>query len=282
MLGLCSFTVFVGFSFAICNMAVFEATRIPAFVDGVMDSLHDGFPDQPHITIQTVIDDALHSSAKADHVPLELLECDLDFDVACPTGWADVGDGGACLAPMSYAGPCDYHVEFGKLLPMDKYLKAAECDARFPCRSRCEEDFEQVCPAGWRDDAAAGCAAPHDYAGPCVARKRFALISVADRATFGRQCGVRWPCRKSLQHGLRMERLAMHSTWTETCIIDYNAPCPRGWRIERMRSCRAPSEYSGQCSYSFTPANYTAEMKKAWAGVCSAEWPCVDKSIVTR
>lgn len=100
---------------------------------------------------------------------------------------------------------------------------------------RCEEDFNQMCPQGWRFDAANGCVAPSGrhsacvlihsllqqlsaagYDGPCVLRKRFALDAVAEKQTFGviqflvvppsprswaqgMQCAVQWPCRGNLQ-----------------------------------------------------------------------------------
>jgi len=242
---------------------------------GLLNMLQQHFADEPDVSIQEALKEASTWAAANEDLPLDILGCDLDLDAACPLGWADAGDGGSCLAPQIYNGRCGNRVQFGGLLPIEKLEQAGRCGVQFPCRGRCEEDFNQMCPQGWRFDAANGCVAPSGYDGPCVLRKRFALDAVAEKQTFGMQCAVQWPCHGNLQRTLRLGHLGIPGGFDDECISDYSLPCPRGWRLEKEH-CHAPASYSGLCGMLGAMGHYTHQMKEAWAEVCSARWPCVN------
>ena len=59
---------------------------MPTFLDGVMGTLRSAFPDQPDVSIEAAIQEALRAAAATESVPLDMLGCDTDFDAACPIG----------------------------------------------------------------------------------------------------------------------------------------------------------------------------------------------------
>lgn len=264
-----------------CVAACNAADSFQRLADNVLDDLRSVFSDEPNISIQVAVHEALTAAAAAAGIPPILRACDVDFDAACPIGWTDAGDSASCLAPHLYDGPCDSRVDFGSLLPIDKLTKAAKCQAHLPCRGACEEDFEHACPADWQLDALGQCNAPIGYEGSCVTKKRFSGSSSADKKLFGNVCGVRWPCRQSLRNLLQVGRVALPGAFHDDCIPNYNALCPRGWKTEREQSCSAPLSYSGLCGYSVSPLSYTTQMKEAWAAVCSARWPCSGDAVAS-
>jgi CPW-WPC domain-containing protein len=259
--------VVVGFCALHVDIAAAQAWPNSA---GLLNVLRQHFTDEPDVSIHEALKEASKWAAENEDVPLDIDGCDLDLDAACPLGWADAGDGGSCLAPQVYNGRCGDRVQFGGLLPMEKMEQAERCGVHFSCRGQCQEDFNRMCPQGWRFDAANGCVAPSGYDGPCVRRKRFALDAVAEKRTFGTQCAVQWPCRENLQGTLRIP-----GGFDDECVSDYSVPCPRGWRLEKEH-CHAPASYSGLCSMAGAMGHYTHEMKEAWAEVCSARWRCAN------
>ena len=64
-----------------------EAQRVPTFLDGALDTLRSAFPDQPDVSIEAAIQEALRAAAATESVPLDVLGCDTDFDAACPIGF---------------------------------------------------------------------------------------------------------------------------------------------------------------------------------------------------
>merc|ERR1711920_1061138 len=94
---------------------------------------------------------------------------------ACPAGWADLGDGANCMAPLGFEGPCDSIVPFGGLAPKEKSALASRCGATFPCTGARPADYSVPCPAKWSLGSDGDCFAPAEYTGPCVTRKRFFL-----------------------------------------------------------------------------------------------------------
>lgn len=58
--------------------------------------------------------------------------CTQNFDSQCPAGWA-TGDGGMCLAPSSYAGPCDYGLNTTLMDASQKAAFGLKCATDWPC-----------------------------------------------------------------------------------------------------------------------------------------------------
>lgn len=57
--------------------------------------------------------------------------CDMDLSAKCPAGWDDADD--LCVAPVTYAGKCEYTVNTDDMNEAEKQAFASHCDVRFPC-----------------------------------------------------------------------------------------------------------------------------------------------------
>ena len=189
-----------------------------------------------------------------------------DYNLPCPSGWVDRGDGDACDAPVSYDGPCGGTLHFGGLAAHEKMDLANSCGVVFDRVGDCTADFSTPCPVGWRLVGAGECSAPASYAGPCVRRKVFNSMVAADKAWFQDVCDVKWPCRASWVSFLR-------PSTPDECKEDFTKPCPHNWE-ERTDVCLAPAAYDGPCSVALAAATFTAEEKHAVSQNCGAPWPC--------
>jgi len=58
--------------------------------------------------------------------------CAKNYAAQCPDGWSS-GDKGMCLAPSSYAGPCDYGLNTTLLDAPQKVAFSSKCAADWPC-----------------------------------------------------------------------------------------------------------------------------------------------------
>lgn len=144
------------------------------------------------------------------------LDCEPDFQQACPNGWLLVSD--VCVASMSsdssyqYTGPC---IPFAGLLNFtaeEKMIYADRCEVTF-CKSRaalsagpsgsniiggaqCDMDFTRPCPLGWiQIGTLAGHCYGNAYAGACRPVVSLDDLQRIGVAIFASRCGVRWPCR---------------------------------------------------------------------------------------
>ena len=156
------------------------------------DAISEQFPQAS----QVIVADALSEALVAEEVPLSEAGCVRDYSAPCPLGWVDVGDGGTCLAPDAYAGPCGESVDYRGLSAHEKMLAASRCGAAFPCINGCTADYSVLCPVGWSESLGI-CEAPADYAGPCVGKKGFASVNAVGKSKFANMCAVQWPCRQA-------------------------------------------------------------------------------------
>merc|ERR1711957_1128114 len=77
------------------------------------------FPDAPESSILESAVSGLGRAAARENMPILELTCARDYSV-CPAGWADLGDGARCKAPLGFEGLCDSIVQFGGLAPIEK------------------------------------------------------------------------------------------------------------------------------------------------------------------
>ena len=99
-----------------------------ASVDGftsapLATAIAEQFPEASGV----IVGDALRAALVAEGVPLSEALCVRDYSVPCPVGWVDAGDGGTCLAPDSYVGPCSESINFRGLPAYEKMLAASRC-----------------------------------------------------------------------------------------------------------------------------------------------------------
>ena len=219
------------------------------------------FPEASNV----IVGDALREALVAEGVPLSDALCVRDYSVPCPMGWVDAGDGGTCLAPDAYAGPCSESVDFRGLPVHEKMVAASRCGAAFPCAEDCAPDFAAVCPVGWSESLGV-CEAPADYTGPCVGRKSFASVNAIGKSQFANACAVRWPCRQP-------RGSASAGVVGQQCSPDFASACPDGW-ASRGSVCIAPPHYQGPCPVAGRFGEYSPEEKHAFADACGSPWPC--------
>jgi len=118
---------------------------------------------------------------------------------------------------------------------------AAACHVKWPCISRCGEDYAQACPTGWLQNSDGSCQAPTKmpgaYAGPCEPVVTFANVSMKDsvetKKAFAAKCGVEFCAQE--------ESLGSTSSSSD-------GSCPIGWILvgETAPHCFGPS-YTGPC-----------------------------------
>merc|ERR1711879_127187 len=95
-------------------------------------------------------------------------------------------------------------MNFRGLSPREK--RTACVDASFPCKKSCAQDYGAACPTGWEQHGET-CLAPPGYQGPCVGKKSFRNLGLADRRAWADICDVEWPCRKSLEEQMKLDLL---------------------------------------------------------------------------
>merc|ERR1712039_345533 len=113
------------------------------------------------------------------------------------------------------------------------------------------------CPPGWIENAGicerAGPASPNPK---CGSRYAFMSMSVEDRQSIAKVCGIEWPCLNE-------------------CRRDYRALCPQGWSTDLLREvCTAPASYAGDCKYETLVKGWHREEKETFAAACGAPYPC--------
>lgn len=212
-----------------------------------------------------VVAGALQAALSAENVPLSEAECVRDYSLPCPMNWVDAGDGGTCLAPDAYAGPCGESTDYRGLSAHEKMLAASRCGAAFPCVGGCAPDYSAACPVGW-SEASGVCEAPADYSGPCIGKKGLANVNAIGKTTFATSCAVHWPCRGQRAH-------ASLAALDRQCSMDFTDACPEGW-ASRGSVCIAPSDYQGPCPIASPFGEYTDNEKSVVAKACFAPWPC--------
>ena len=212
-----------------------------------------------------VIGDALLAALSAEDVALSEMACVRDYSAPCPIDWMDVGDGGTCVAPDAYEGPCGESVDYRGLSAHEKMLAASRCGAAFPCVDGCTPDYSAVCPAGW-SEASGVCEAPADYSGPCVGKKGFGVVNAIGKSIFANTCAVHWPCRPQRSH-------TSLGSAIQKCSMDFGAACPEAWS-SHGGLCIAPRDYKGACPIAGSFGNYDETEKSAIAEACGAPWPC--------
>ena len=249
-------------SCAFVSLNSFAGAAIDGFASAPLAAaVAEQFPEASGV----IVGDALRAALVAEGLPLSEALCLRDYSAPCPMGWVDVGDGGTCLAPDAYTGPCSESVDFRGLPAHEKMLAASRCGAAFRCAEDCTPEFDAVCPVGWSESLGV-CEAPADYTGPCVGRKGFASINAIGKALFANACAVRWPCR-------RPRGSAPTGVVDQQCSADFAAACPEGWALHESL-CVAPSHYQGPCPVAGRFREYSSGEKVAIADACGSPWSC--------
>ena len=253
----CRSLVFAFFQIVCCECAGFGVPSAAPLAITVAEQ----FPEAS----QVIVGDSLRAALVAEGVPLAEATCVRDYSVPCPVDWVDVGDGGTCLSPGAYAGPCGDSIDYRGLSVHEKMLIAYRCGAAFPCIGGCTPDYSAVCPVGW-SESASGCDAPADYTGPCVGKKHFALVNSLGKSIFANTCAVQWPCRQPRAH------VSMKVAEAQ-CSEDFVSACPAGWS-SRGAICITPQDYQGPCPVAAKFGGYADGEKRAIAEACGLSWPC--------
>jgi len=240
-------------------------------LDGLAEELGQDFPEESRGAVQNALAQALDAAVEKEGLDLQDVVCVRDYSSQCPTGWVAANDGVTCLAPMSYQGPCERKMSFGRLAPFQKSQRAHECGTEFPCSDSLPQDFSGSCPEHWEEDLDHACIAPGDYDGPCIGRKSFTGFVAEEKAAWGRSCRVSWPAAKPL-HDLSEQ--IKSEVRPAACRKEYSRLCPAGW-ITKGFTCWAPSSYEGYCGPSIR-TSLTYQQKKAFEEACVAPWPCAE------
>lgn len=215
--------------------------------------------DFPEITIQNAVSGAFSKAAASEGLPTNDLACTRDYSKSCPIGWSFDGVDG-CTAPEKYDGACPPTLKLGGMTPVEKSKKAAKCGTEFPCLGACIEDFEgDLCPVGWDMDIDGWCVAGTTYSGKCVRRKRFVGWSAAAKESWAAECGLTFPCKAPMVKTI------------PKCKPGFNSHCPDGWKM-LGGLCRAPQDYTGQCSLSLDLSGLRDSEKLLVAEACGAEF----------
>jgi len=188
-------------------------------------------------------------------------QCRMDFSSQCPRGWKQLDDD-ACLAPLSYAGPCDMLARIP--LTWSTSQKKQWMDScggpsaiPWPCVESCPLDIPQSsCPVGWADFGDELCDAPLSIGGPCSEMRVRRGMGGDDLKEFEAVCGAfDMPCRGR-------------------CIENFTAACPDAWALVDGL-CLAPTSYAGRPCLPFQNlAEMSDQDKQRWSGLCHAPFPC--------
>jgi len=127
MLRFYSCFLFLGF----CTASPFEALSKVPVVSGLAAQLQNVFPDSPRLAIDKAVASGLLRALGDEGVDLQEVTCNRDYSRLCPEGWAEAGDGNACLAPLDYQGPCAPMLQMGGLTGQQKRLQAGRCGASY-------------------------------------------------------------------------------------------------------------------------------------------------------
>ena len=241
-------------------------------VDDLLGPLAASFPAVPRAGLHSAATDGLLEVLSVEGIPGSETECARDYSLSCPEGWVDDGDGKTCRAPLGYMGPCSGAIHFEEdATPDAKRRRASACDAQFPCKGACTQDYGAVCPSGWTPEGAE-CVAPAGYTHPCVGRKAFGDFGWQEKRQWADQCGVQWPCRSPQGSFAHLKAVAPLSR-VGACSADFIAECPQGWQT-LGDSCAAPSTYTGPCSGLMRLGSLTAAQKRIYSEACQSPWPC--------
>lgn len=254
---------------SVCTcVALFWATFLPNVIafHGTLNDLIKDFPDTLPAVVENAFASAIDTIARDLGVSANDLRNDPDLSRLCPDGWADLGDGSTCLAPLSHDGPCPKFVKFGHMDPRKKTDTAKMCETDFAATDVAPSDFGSTCPAGWLVDIDYSCVAPLSYPGPCVGRKKFRGYGAADKQRWGRACGVAW-VREGKTEKPRTK------PQNKACTQNLTHACPAGWRCANGL-CHAPPSYQGTCLRAIKMTHFDARLKKAFSSACGAPWPC--------
>lgn len=265
-------TMLFGLFLVLCDGAFMGTNLVSSnapLLEGLTAELSKEFPAEPRLGVEGALQNALASAAAAEDVSFDDLSCVRDYSATCPNGWVDVGDGSTCSAAFNYKGPCPATVTYGKMTPREKQAIAHECQTLFPCVDAFVPDYAQACPAGWSETENQYCLSPIDYTGPCVGKKRFSRLNIAEKAFWAESCGVTWPRRAGAP------RASAFAQANRTCGIDHDAPCPFRWTLGGDgKLCRAPTDYEGACARFADFTTYSTAQRQAFAELCKAPWPC--------
>merc|ERR1711957_23095 len=179
---------------ALAFLTTAASTADARALDGLAELLQAAFPNAPESSILESAVSGLGRAAARENMPMLELTCARDYS-ACPAGWADLGDGAHCKAPLGFEGLCDSIVQFGGLAPIEKNNLASRCGAVFPCAGARPADYSAPCPALWSLDSDGDCFAPAEYTGPCISRKRFLGFTQLEKSAWAIECGAGWPER---------------------------------------------------------------------------------------
>eukprot|EP00923_Selenidium_pygospionis_P047664 GHVN01082278.1.p1 GENE.GHVN01082278.1~~GHVN01082278.1.p1 ORF type:complete len:114 (-),score=12.14 GHVN01082278.1:421-762(-) len=74
------------------------------------------------------------------------------------------------------------------------------CGAAWPCKESCQQDFEEICPAGWKKSRSrkgmkihTHCKPGFFHKGPC-GKTDMTHFTKAEKQDFAYACSVKWPC----------------------------------------------------------------------------------------
>lgn len=255
-----------------CTASSLEALSKVPVVSGLASQLGIVFPEVPELAVKKAVAAGLVQALGDEGADLHDVTCNRDYSRLCPEGWADAGDGNACLAPQSYQGPCAAKLELGGQTAQQKKQLAARCGASYGCLGACASDASQTCPLGWREDVNHDCLAPVGYSGRCVGRKNFRGMKQSEKQQWAKSCDVTWPCRKALGDAAATESASAPGVFNNDCVPNYAGACPEHFTQEADR-CMAPQGFSGRCGFSVS-SQYTPAEKTAYAEACLTPWPC--------
>ena len=85
------------------------------------------------------------------------------------------------------------------------------------------------------------------------------------------------PAAASAAFGITVESVTIGTASSPACSKNYAPICPSQWgALDRENhSCKAPTEYSGQCNHISWFNGYSDEQKEQWSLFCQADWPCL-------
>jgi len=188
-------------------------------------------------------------------------QCRMDFSPKCPRGWQELEED-ACLAPLSYTGPCDMLARIPptwgaaqKKQWMD--LCGGASAIPWPCVETCPLDVSRSsCPVAWVDFGDELCDAPLSLGGPCSEMRVRRAIGGDDLKEFEVSCG------------------AFEMSCSGRCIENFTAACPYAWTyVDGL--CLAPRSYAGGPCLPFQNLlEMSDQEKERWSGLCHAPFPC--------
>lgn len=122
-----------------------------------------------------------------------------DYSMTCPQRWEDTG-GGFCSAPAGFRTKCATLYDFAEMETSVKQELAATCGFSWPCKMECAQDYSKSCPEDWSEVPMnpGFCTAPPTYAGICSYGVNTTTMTLGQKRSFARKCGVQFPCASSI------------------------------------------------------------------------------------